>query len=437
MAQLVSKLKRFGLSDVFVRRNPVYYARAARVIRAFEAPPAERSSRWTDEWIDTRLRKMLNVASRTRYGQRVGAPLTLADWPILEKDAIRERPDDFVAGPDLLSVGASTSGTSGTPLRLRRSLASVAYEQAVIDRCVERMSISPMQCRGAVLRGDDLKPMTDREPPFWRLANGGRRLLFSSNHLDAASVAAFVEALRDYAPDVLFAYPTVLDSLCALMLERNLRLNIPVTVCSSEVLTRTTAQLAAQALGTHLLDYYGQAERVGFASGNPIDGYRFHRCYSVNELEWVEDDAEGAVYELIGTGLWNEAMPLVRYRTGDRVRIRPGTDPREVARGTETFLGIIGRNDDVLMGPGGARLTGIDHIPRGVPGVIRAQFIQESLSSVRLLVIAAPDFSDHSRRLLLEHAALKLPPSMQLSIVLTNELVRNRSGKAPLVIRQL
>ncbi len=169
-------------------------------------------------------------------------------------------------------MGASTSGTSGTPLQLRRSLASVAYEQAVIDRCLERFGVVPSRVKGAVLRGDDIKSPSDRAPPFWRSANGGRRLLFSSNHLDGSTLDAFVEALREYEPDVLFAYPTVLDSLCALMIERGKQLRIPLTVCSSETLSRATCEAADRALGTRILDYYGQAERVAFASGNPVEG---------------------------------------------------------------------------------------------------------------------------------------------------------------------
>ncbi len=72
-----------------------------------------------------------------------------------------------------------------------------------------------------------------------------------------------------------------------------------------------------------------------------------------------------------------------------------------------------------------------------MPGVIRAQFIQESTTDVRLLIIPAEDFSDRSRALLLEHAAMKLPPSMTVRIELTTQLVRAASGKAPLVIRRI
>lgn len=430
---LATAVKRLGLADAFIRRNPVLYGRAARSIRALENRADPASHRRVEE----RLAETLLAAGRTAYGVKLGSPSQLSEWPILEKQSIRERPADFISGSSLWSVGASTSGTSGTPLQLRRSLASVAYEQAVIDRCLERFGVIPSRVRGAVLRGDDIKPPSDREPPFWRLANGGRRLLFSSNHLDGATLYAFVEALRDYEPDVLFAYPTVLDSLCALMIKQGEHLKIPLTVCSSETLSRATCEAASRALETRILDYYGQAERVAFASGNPVEGYHFHPGYSFNELHPLEEDGDTIIYELIATGLSNDVMPLVRYRTGDKVRLAKDADPLAVARGEAPFFGIIGRSDDVLISPTGGRLTGIDHIPRGVPGVIRAQFIQESATDVRLLIIPAEDFSDRSRTLLLEHAAMKLPPSMGVRVELTTQLVRAASGKAPLVIRKI
>jgi hypothetical protein len=51
--------------------------------------------------------------------------------------------------------------------------------------------------------------------------------------------------------------------------------------------------------------------------------------------------------------------------------------------------------------------------------------------------VAAPGFDEECRRLLLQHASLKLPPSMSIRIETTTELVRNRSGKAPLIVRNL
>jgi phenylacetate-CoA ligase len=380
---------------------------------------------------------VLAAAGRSRYGSRHDVPKYLGDWPILEKDSVREDPAAFMASPRWMTVSASTSGTSGMPLQLRRSVSCVVYEQLVLDRLLAAAGVSPFHCRAAVLRGDDVKAPADRAPPFWQLANGGRRLVFSSNHLDADSIGHFVDALRKYAPDVIFAYPTVLESLCSLMLQRGDRLQIPLTACGSEVLSKATMDLARAALGTRVVGYYGQAERVAWAQGDPENGYRFVATYSVNELRFVEAADDADLYEVIGTGLWNRAMPLVRYRTGDQIRLRKGSSVAAVAEGRESFLSVIGRSGDYIVSPSGARLLGIDHIPRNVPHIVRAQFIQESAQAVTLLVVPAPGFDEDSRKLLLKHASIKLPPSMSIRIETTTQLVRNRSGKAPLVVRNV
>jgi phenylacetate-CoA ligase len=433
MSALTARLKNLGLSDRLVRRNPLLYAPVRRELERFDGLDPEGQREWRQE----RLGRLLADAHRSAYGRKVRGGASMADWPILEKDSIREAPEAFVAAPRWRTVAASTSGTSGTPLQLRRSFWNVVYEQLILDRLVASAGLSPTQCRAAVLRGDDVKSQSDRTPPFWQLANGGKRLLFSSNHLDSRSVEHFVAALRDYAPQVLFAYPTALESLCSLMLKRGDRLRIPLAACGSEVLSKATCDLAQTALQTRVIGYYGQAERVAWARGNPDTGYRFDPTYSVNELRLAGSDDEFDIYEIIGTGLWNDAMPLVRYRTGDQIRARKGSDPVAIAAGRATFASIIGRSNDYIVAPSGAHLIAINHIPRNVPHVVRTQFVQDSVESVTMLVIPGPGFDDESRRLLLEHASVKLPPSMSIRIETTTELVRNGAGKAPLVIRKI
>lgn len=432
MSQVAARLKLLGISDRLIRRNPMFYGSARRLLERFDQldPPLQRG------WRQKRLRRILAAAGTTAYGRAHGASRRLEDWPLLGKTEVRANPDAFLSRARRMTVAASTSGTTGMPLTLRRSFESIAYEQAVLDWLVASAGIDPQRCRAAVLRGDHVKDTADCDPPFWRPANGGRRLLFSSNHLDSRTVGHFVQALRDYAPDAIFAYPTALESLCALMLQRGDSLRIPATICGSEALTRSTSEMARAALGTRVLDYYGQAERVAFAYGDPELGYRFLATYSMSELQRTQDVEDPDLYEVVGTSLWNCAMPLVRYRTGDRIRLRRGGDPNAVAAGRETFLEILGRSDDYLIAPSGARLIALNHVPRDVPRIVRAQFVQEAPDRVTLLVIPAPGFDDESRRVLLEHTSLKLPPSMRVRIETTAQLVRHRSGKIPLVVRK-
>ena len=428
----IASIKRLGLADTFVRRNALLYGRIRRQIEDFEALAPDEQRHWRA----VRLERMLRAARRTGYGRTHGCACPLSEWPLLEKEAVRDRHGEFLATSAAFAVQGSTSGTSGIPLNLKRSVVSVVYEQVMFDRLLERAGLDAARCRAAVLRGDDVKDPADRAPPYWKPANGGRRLIFSSNHLDRDTVEHFVRQLREYRPDLLLAYPTVLESLCALMLERGLELSIPITVCASEVLTRHTAELASSALATRVIGHYGQAERVAWAAGEPATGYRFDPTYSINELVHIESEPDAEIYELTGTGLWNRAMPLIRYRTGDQIRLRRGADPLAVAAGREGFLDVIGRNGDFLVAPSGARLMGIDHIPRGVPNIVRTQFIQESPERARLLVVPGAEFGEESLDLLRAHAALKLPPAMTLVIETTKRLERNTSGKAPLVLRR-
>jgi phenylacetate-coenzyme A ligase PaaK-like adenylate-forming protein len=285
-----------------------------------------------------------------------------------------------------------------------------------------------------VLRGDDIKDPEDRNPPYWMYSGGGKRLVFSSNHLNRETLQDFVGEIEKFRPDVLHAYPTILDSFCNLLLSSYSRPVIPITICSSEVLAVESWQRSRTAIETQMIDYYGQAERVTFAYAFEPQSYRFLPGYSYNELLPVE--GEEGTYELVCTGLWNLAMPLVRFRTGDLVRVPLGTDLNAIAFGTETFAGVIGRSGDYLIAPDGARLMGIDHIPRDVDHVVRMQVIQESPERVRILVIPGDGFSEPDRLKIESNARLKLPPPMRWGVEIVDALERNSSGKAPYVIRR-
>ena len=49
-----------------------------------------------------------------------------------------------------------------------------------------------------MLRGDNIKPLADGAPPFWRLDQSGRRLVMSSNHLGPETIGDYVRALREF-----------------------------------------------------------------------------------------------------------------------------------------------------------------------------------------------------------------------------------------------
>src|SRR6266545_5546521 len=109
-----ARLKTLTLGEFAVRRNPIFYHGARRMLDALEATPLEeRRTR-----VLARLRQVLRAAARTPYGRRVGGGERIEDWPLLEKTALRDAPEAFRSGARWWNVPAATGGTTGVPVRL-------------------------------------------------------------------------------------------------------------------------------------------------------------------------------------------------------------------------------------------------------------------------------------------------------------------------------
>jgi phenylacetate-CoA ligase len=427
MQRLAQKLKLLRFGDLAVRRNPLYYSAARERLEAMQRASLEERCAWTAR----QLEEVLWAARHTGYGKRVRGTRELASWPLLEKAAVRAEPDAFANG-GLLASRASTGGTSGSPLPITRSLASVVFEQACIDRMMASMGAAPAQARIAVLRGDNVKDPSDFRPPYWKPAAGGKRLILSSNHLNAATAPLYAEALQQFAPDVLWAYPTALESLCVNLGRAGRKLSLPRVLTSSEVLHPAVWDLATRTLNCRLVDYYGQAERVAFAWADTPGQYRFLPGYAHVELL----PAGEGLYEIVGTALWNRSMPLVRYRTGDLIRLSSSEPIEEITLGLRSFPGVLGRDTDILISPEGVRLTGIDHFQRDIANLVRIQVIQESAAEVRILVLATGAFGEADAAALLANVRRKLPASMRVNLERVSGLERTSLGKIPFVIHR-
>jgi phenylacetate-CoA ligase len=431
--RLAVPAKRLAVGESLVRRNPLYYPQARRRFSGLTRATLEERRSWTSR----RLARALSDASRTAYGRGVNAGTDFERWPLLAPATVREGPANF-ARTRGWNIPSSTGGTTGIPLPLWRSPRSVAVEQAALDHVLRAHGVHPSRARVAVLRGDDIKPPDERTPPFWTESLGGRRLIFSSNHLERATVGAFAEALRAFRPDYWWVYPSTLESLIRLADAAELDLRVALIFSSSEVLSGWARAEAERRFGATMLDYYGQAERVAFAWSDRADQWFFLPGYA--EVELIPLGTEDATrYEIVGTSLWNESMPLVRYRTGDVVQFERAPDQaelQEITLGLKPFPGILGRDGDILIGPDGARLTGIDHFHRGVERIVRIQVVQERADRVVIRVIPAPGFGDRERTELLANARRKLPGSMRIDLELVDELERTALGKTPFVIRR-
>jgi phenylacetate-CoA ligase len=358
----------------------------------------------------------------------------------LSKAEVLAVPKEFLLCTPWPVSRAVTGGTTGSPLPVIRTLASVATEQSAIDLAMQRLGLDASRVRVAVLRADHVQDPSDRRPPFWKIVAGGTRLVLSTPHLAADTLANYVDAIASFAPDVLWVYPSALESFCLLLQRAGRQISVPSVLSSSEMLSETAWRLAQHVLGCRVVDYYGQAERVAFSVADQFARHRFLAGYGFVELIPLRAEDEYREFEIVGTSLWNSTMPLVRYRTGDCIRLPityGDSELLEVALGLREFPGVLGRNAEFLVSPEGARIVGLNHFPKGTRHVIRLQLIQESGDHVRVLVLAEDGYGEADQEVLHRNIRAKVPLSIKVAIERVDMLEKTSSEKTPYVIRRM
>lgn len=430
-----TQLKRLNVGERLVRRNPFYYGSTRRQLDGLLDSDLDNRIAWTR----MRLTKVLEAASRSPYGRTLGAGRSLSSWPLLDKNKLRDDFRAFCTGSTWFTARASTGGTTGTPVALVRSPAAVVAEQVCRDRMIRMLNVDPVSARVAVLRADSVKHPDDLDPPFWKYALGGRRLILSSPHLSSRTLPSYLAELRAFRPDLLWVHPSMLEVFCRLLMQARESFHVAGVLASSEVLSPQVWSLTRDLLGSEIVDCYGQAERVAYAYACRPNEYRFLPGYAHIELLERGSDEVGAYYEVVGTSLWNLAMPLVRYRTGDLIRVEGDTPDEqqlvEVAHGLRSFNGIVGRSRDVLLTPDERGIIpGLSYIPRGVPHLLRLQIAQETPRKIILRALTTTEFSSADAERLLANARSKIPNDASIELDVSGYLQRTAGGKAPFVV---
>ncbi|HZV65809.1 MAG TPA: phenylacetate--CoA ligase family protein, partial [Telluria sp.] len=242
-----------------------------------------------------------------------------AGAPLLVKAELRAHPERYTRPRGLGSLLRSTiktSGTSGSPLTLVQTLGCVIREEGFVYRQLRWIGYRHGQ-RRAWIRGDMVCPDFPADGRYWCRDWVGNMLMMSSYHLSAATIAAYIDELERWDPVVIHAYPSSAAALAAWMNAHGRSYRgraLRGVMTSSETLEPEVRASVRAAFGVTVYDWYGQAERVA-AIGTCEEG-NYHVLTDYSGVELLMED--GAA-ELVGTSLNNAAMPLARYRTGDRV----------------------------------------------------------------------------------------------------------------------
>lgn len=356
----------------------------------------------------------------------------LAKLPIVDKRTVKLNCTRILSRSNNEStVGVHTSGTTGSGLVFKTTFTGEREQWATWWRYREWHGITrDMWC--GHFGGRSLVPLTQNKPPLWRVNVPGRQIMFSAYHLRPETAAAYVGAINQYALRWLHGYPSMLSLLAQHVTEQRLVIKQPLDVVTTgaENLLPHQRRTIETAFGCPVREHYGMAEAVANISQWPDGMLRVDEDFA-----WVEfapiagsDDS----YRVIGTNWSNPAFPLLRYDTGDVVKL-----PAECRAGDSDWRlvqNVDGRNEDYVTLPSGVRLGRLDHIFKDLTAIREAQIYQPELGTVVLRVVKGDSYSKHSENELLAEARKRLGPALKVEIEYLAEIPKSRTGKLKFVV---
>ncbi len=361
--------------------------------------------------------------------------------PILDKEMIRRDPVHFCSAP-VLAQGAfvlHTSGTTGTALTIYADKESRRRHYAFWTRLRHWFGVRPGLKRATVF-GRIICRADSNKPPFWRYDAVGRNLLMSSYHLSETNLPAYAAKLAAYKPAEVIGYASSVFLLAKYLVANPGHGIAPkVVFTTADKLQPHFRPIIQQAFGCPVIDQYGCAEMATFVSQREDGKYLVHPEHGFLEVLDGDDRPanSGETGEAICTGFINRAMPLLRYRLGDRITMTEsiaGPDNR-----VPIFAEIEGRRDDILYSPDGRPLGRFSPIWKVVDGIYETQVIQKSLSVLDINIVVDPEFrADPSRQSTLETEIRKRTGSeMTINFHYVDSIPKNSNGKFKTVVSEV
>ncbi|MEO0996924.1 MAG: hypothetical protein AAFX58_05350 [Pseudomonadota bacterium] len=316
----------------------------------------------------------------------------------------------------------TTSGSSGSPFRF--------YLDRRFDDYCKAQFLRPYFSTGRRLRDRVLRiraHLREQREWFHRL-----RLLRESQVLCEAPAEEMAARYRETRPDIVMGYPSTLSLLAEGLAGGGPDFSRPRIVYSdSELLTPATRARIAAAFDAPVLDVFGMYETDNIAwQCRPDSGY--HLAIDSVIAEVLHDGrpvSPGETGELVCTVLFNYAMPMIRYNTGDLVRL--AAEPCSCGRTLPTLDLIEGRDIDRVLLPDGSSTSAMRFLSRlsDLAGTVTGYQVQQlAVNRFRVLLSTRDPLDEHTRQQVGD-AIRSSHPEATIDIVATDDIPAGTTGK--------
>jgi phenylacetate-CoA ligase len=387
--------------------------------------------------VEEKLRTFLHAAQRNTSKYRTySGNFNLDSYPVITKKQIKADADAYLTKmfPTEQLLKVHTSGSYGTPIdfyftkdKKMRQRAEVIYYSS--------FSGYNVGVKHALFMSNPRKSRFK----YW-LQN---ETLVASKNLDEVFLTYGRTLLRNKKIRILIGFPSAIAFLaqyCIDLGDNPADFGVEGVITCSENLTDHKRRAIADAFGCSVHNRYSTEELGVLAyEFDALSGFEVNTFNYIVEILEMDSDTTvlpGQIGRVVVTDLHSDAMPLIRYETGDLAVMK------EAYEGTgwvKSFSKFSGRGVQILTDTQGNKLYPLylDSIMENYDQFNQYQFIQETAKEYTLqLVLNLPAIPDSMNERLTADFKKWLGIDAMISIRKVNDIIALPSGKRPYVINR-
>jgi len=300
--------------------------------------------------------------------------------PFIDRKTVKDNYEAFIASniPKTKLIPTNTSGTSGIPLAIYGTKETEEKHWATIIDLWSRAGYSPAS--RAVFIEANVRAGKGEGLPYKKFGN---RLIISSNYFTKQWIYKYVNIMNKFRPECIIGLPTAVTTFASHLKKTNQSINsIKKAILYSENVYTWQRKIIMEAMEVRVFADYGMVEKVIHGGGCEFSNvYHIYPQYGYTEYLNIQPH----LYELVGTGFINYAMPLIRYKTGDTAKkVAPNCN---LCGRNHEITEIQGRTCDFLINADSQIVSVyIDLNAKTLKNIDRFQLYQERPGNVELRI---------------------------------------------------
>ena len=359
--------------------------------------------------------------------------------PLLGKEIARKEPRSLIRS-DLRTKEYifHTSGTTGTPIdtiwTLSDNRKSLALREA---RSANWAGVSFSMPR-ATFSGRLVEPDPESKGPYYRYNAVEKQVYFSAFHLKPDTAIDYVRALWKHHIEWMTGYAVSYYLLAKFIVDQGIEVPpLKAVITTSEKLTPEMRVVMEAAYKCRVFEEYSTVENALFVS--ECEYGSMHVSPDAGIVEILREDGSPCnpeeVGEVICTCLFRDYQPLIRYRLGDLAAW--SADPCPCGRNMPVIKEVVGRIEDVVIGPDGRQMVRFHGIFTGQPHIQEGQIIQELIHHIHVRVVPVIGFNEDDVLDVIHRIRQRLGESVNVTVETVVSIPRTSAGKFKSVISKV